>query len=499
MFSPSPYQQAIFDWIKTGTGNACVNSCAGSGKTTTCEHGINLISESLSVRYLVFNKKNALEAETRITRPNTAVSTFHSCCFAAWKSFAGKRVKVDPRKLNNLVRETMSDEDRFLYGFFAQRLVAKAKTVGIPVLVPDEFDSWEELAWRFDITLDNDEADWVIAITHAMRLLEASTKDIKRLDFDDMLYLPLVFNCAFEKPDWLFVDEAQDCTGVQIELLRRMVGPHTRFVAIGDPYQAIYGFRGAESSSMANISKAFDCTDLPLTVSFRCPRAIIEAAREFAPNISAHESAPEGAINSETFRPAEMQISVTSAILCRNTAPLISAAYSLIRNGRGCKVLGRDIGAGLIALIKKMNARNPEDLYSHLSDYMARETAKFRRQDRDDKIEALNDKVGSVFAVMDAESDATTIDEITSSIKELFKEQSENGGLITLSTVHKAKGLEWPHVYILNRFGLMPSKYATQDWQIEQENNLIYVAYTRAKEELTFLEIEKRERKEEDF
>jgi superfamily I DNA/RNA helicase len=59
-------------------------------------------------------------------------------------------------------------------------------------------------------------------------------------------------------------------------------------------------------------------------------------------------------------------------------------------------------------------------------------------------------------------------------------------GCLTLCTVHKAKGLEWNRVYILDEF-LMPSKYARQAWQQQQETNLQYVAVTRAKQELKFI------------
>jgi DNA helicase-2/ATP-dependent DNA helicase PcrA len=58
---------------------------------------------------------------------------------------------------------------------------------------------------------------------------------------------------------------------------------------------------------------------------------------------------------------------------------------------------------------------------------------------------------------------------------------------VTLSTVHKSKGREWPRVFLLGQEKYMPSKYARQAWQLEQEMNLIYVAYTRAMSELIFV------------
>lgn len=508
-FTPSPHQQALLDWTETGNGNARVDACAGSGKTTTCEQMIFRIPTDQSVRYLVFNKKNAVEAEERITRANTEVSTFHSCSFRAWKAFAGRRVKVDSSKLRWIVKDEFSETDRFVYGLFAQRLAAKAKIVGINVILEDTFENWEEIAFRYDIALENVDGDWVTGIGLARELLEASNKDLSRVDFDDMLYLPALYNCQLENPDWLFVDEAQDCSAVQIELLKRMVGPDTRFVAVGDPYQAIYGFRGAESDSMDHIADAFQCQHFPLSVSFRCPREVVALAAEYAV-IEPHENAPAGEIiyanlaedgkyvfdNSDetgTFEPSD-------AILCRNTAPLVSTAYTLIRNGHGCKVLGRDIGAGLVSLIKKMEAATIDGLYKSLGDFLARESAKFRKSEREDKVESLNDKVGSIFAVMDNCPKAETPEDIIAEIESLFKEEKDGSGLITLATVHKAKGLEWDTVFILNRFDLMPSRFASQPWQMEQENNLIYVAYTRAKDTLVFLSsLKQRDRGTDDY
>ena len=59
----------------------------------------------------------------------------------------------------------------------------------------------------------------------------------------------------------------------------------------------------------------------------------------------------------------------------------------------------------------------------------------------------------------------------------------DNEPTLTLSTCHKAKGREWQRVAILEP-ELMPSKWARQDWQYQQEQNLIYVAYTRTQSEL---------------
>jgi superfamily I DNA/RNA helicase len=80
------------------------------------------------------------------------------------------------------------------------------------------------------------------------------------------------------------------------------------------------------------------------------------------------------------------------------------------------------------------------------------------------------------------------VEDVTKFIDELFDDNVT--GILTLSTIHKAKGREWEQVYWLNRATTCPSPWARQDWQKEQEKNLCYVAATRAKHELIELTIE---------
>ena len=77
-----------------------------------------------------------------------------------------------------------------------------------------------------------------------------------------------------------------------------------------------------------------------------------------------------------------------------------------------------------------------------------------------------------------------TVAELRGLVESMFADNVSESGMITLCSVHKAKGLEWNRVYVLGRETLMPSKFARQAWQIEQEINLIYVAVTRAMTEL---------------
>ena len=72
-------------------------------------------------------------------------------------------------------------------------------------------------------------------------------------------------------------------------------------------------------------------------------------------------------------------------------------------------------------------------------------------------------------------------------LHEIFHEDKK---ATRLMTIHRAKGLECERVFFIERYNdtiLCPSKYATKDWEIIQEKNLLFVAYTRAKSEFCFI------------
>lgn len=204
--------------------------------------------------------------------------------------------------------------------------------------------------------------------------------------------------------------------------------------------------------------------------------------------------APEGSVKHlSSYSPSDFPSS--SAILCRNTAPLVSFAFSLIQRQIGCRVLGREIGQGLVSLIKKLNPSSLDELRLKLEMYEKRETEKFTRKGELQSAEAIRDKVACINIFLDHVS---SIDELCNRIGNLFDDSVS--GLLTLSTIHKAKGLEWPTVFILDFSKLQPSRYATLPWQKIQERNLIYVAITRAQVDLRYIESgkwkeEKREEK----
>lgn len=485
-FTPTDNQIAIFNFIENEKENGIINAVAGSGKTTTIIESFNKIPTNKKIIYLVFNKRNQVEAEKKIPS-HVVAKTFHSLGYAAWARHMDGKIKVSQYKCNDIIRHTFSYEDNQTYRYFVLKLVSLAKGNGMGFLINDEEEVWQILIDHFDLDLDTKEGTIERGIEIAREVLNVSNNRLFEIDFDDMLYLPVLHQIEFKKYDFIFVDEAQDTNGVQREILKELFFAKSRFIAVGDPYQAIYGFRGASSDAMSLIKSDFSCKELPLTVSFRCAIDIVREAKEFCPNIEAREKAEKGTIRSEEIgENFPSSVNKDDLIICRNTAPLIDVAYTLINNGVGCDVLGRDIGKGLISLIKKLHGRDIPNFMHNLENYERREVSSFIEKGKENRAFALQDKCECInIMIQNLPGDMYTIDGLIRNIEKMFKEQK--GNLITLCTIHKAKGLEAPRVFILDRFKLMPSRWAKLDWQVEQENNLIYVAITRAKSELVYL------------
>lgn len=499
--TPSPFQERIYEFVRTGTGSAVVVAVAGSGKTTTIINALQYIPPEQTVQLLAFNKSIATELQTRIERlemqrlqaglsfPSVKASTFHSACFAAVRGhLEGLRVEVTPRKLHMICRDWLTRTEMDLYSSYICKLVGLAKGSGVGALIPDETEIWNVLTEHHDLTLDSTDADEEEAIQFARDLLKRSTEQAEEdglIDFDDQLYLVCKWNLILRPYDWVFVDEAQDTNPVRRAIARKALKDEGRLIAVGDPHQAIYGFTGASHDAIDLIQEAFKAERLPLSVCYRCAKVIVTKAKTIVPQIEPAETAEEGKIHYVSAATVGTVLSSSDAILCRNTAPLVSAAYSLIAKGIGCTILGRDIGEGLVGLVEKQRAKGIEALDEKLGIYLKRETEKLERRDQPGKAAAVRDRVECIRTIMDHLDELErTVPGLITKIRSIF---TEGGNVLTLSTIHKAKGREWPKVGIL-RPDLIPSKWATKSWQLTQEQNLQYVAWTRAQQELFLLD-----------
>lgn len=510
MHTPSPQQQAVLDWVKNGKGSLNLVARAGCGKTSTLMMVCEQIPAKQSVQLLAFNRSIAEEIKLKVQKAmlqNVNASTIHSVGLSAWKGVAPK-CKVEGNKVGNIVKGFSTGPDDFYsknVGMIC-RLVSIAKQSAFGFLT----DMNDQLAWATlvdhhgiaeDLPMENGEDQTQTLIDCAIKVFKKSlTQDRDVIDFDDMILAPLVHGAKFWQKDWVLLDEAQDTNASRRAIALKLLKPKTgRLIAVGDNRQAIYGFTGADSIAMDLIKDELQSTELYLTVTYRCPKAVVAEANKLVPDLMAHESAPEGnlhthdlitTIGKETkpwfiFYPP----SNTSVILCRNTKPLIEQAYTFLKHGIGCRVEGREIGEGLIALANRWKSvRTLSQLSDKLYDYQMQEMQKWMEKGREEKAQQVEDKVGALQCCIEklVGDGKNSVSDLVQSIRSLFGDSKpgEVSRVVTLSTIHKSKGREWDTVYLLNRAGTLPSKYAKKDWQKNQEENLEYVAITRSKNEL---------------
>jgi superfamily I DNA/RNA helicase len=475
----SSNQVNVFNFCETGKGNAIVEAVAGSGKTTTIVEALKRCTGS--TLFLAFNKAIATELSTR----GVNARTFHSLCYSPVTRSRGVR-SVEADKLRMICRENIGEKTEKAYGAFARKLVSLAKQVGVGCLVEDSEQVWVDIVATHDLEPESEEASISEGIDFARDLLKWSNADA-RVDFDDLLYFAVKDGVNLSSFSWVFVDEAQDTNAIQRAILRKIMGPFSRMVAVGDPAQAIYGFRGASSDSLKLIADEFDAVTLPLTITYRCASSIVTEARQYVAHIEAADTAPEGEVYRLGSKWDASAFKALDLVVCRTTKPLISLAYKLLKARVPVRIMGREIGEGLKSLVSKMNAKGIDALIEKLNAYAARETEKAKAKHNEAKIEQIQDKVDCVLFLIDSLTETTrTIPALIDVIDSLF---ADKANAVVLATIHKSKGLEADRVFWLNS-SKCPSKWAKQPWQIQQEMNLCYVAITRAKSVLTFIEDE---------
>ncbi len=204
----------------------------------------------------------------------------------------------------------------------------------------------------------------------------------------------------------------------------------------------------------------------------------------FSPVLRAR-GAREGAVIDRGEKWEASDFSAGDFVICLITKPLVSLAYQLMRAHQPAYIMGKEIGEGLVSLIKKLNAKGVDALRERLAVYTAREVEKANAKKQEDKAQLIQDKSECIAFLIDALPETSrTVPELIRVIEGLFSSKAD---AVVLSTIHKAKGLEANRVFWINRgFRCYAPR---QDRQIQQETNLRYVAATRAKQELVLIDL----------
>lgn len=477
----SPQQKSIFDWFANGDGNLVVRARAGTGKTTTILEGVKYANDR-KILLAAFNKRIAQELSERL-QGGAEAKTLHGLGFGFIRRM-WDNVKVDTSKdrAAKLSKQFLDGEapDTIV------RLVSKLHTLGRechPLAQgPHEL---VDLAWRHDCVPDPEweEEGYTLdticeAAYNAMQAAKEYPAD-GMIDFADMLFLPVVNNWIRPRYDLVCIDEAQDMNYCQLLIATRVA--KGRIVVVGDDRQAIYGFRGADSNSVDRLKQELQAQELGLTVTYRCGKKIVEQAKLLVTDYEAHDSSPDGTVQSIGIEKLFETAKIGDAVLSRKNAPLMGLCLAALKQNIPARIEGRDVAAGLRALIKKIATGSAR---SSMPDFLAKlskweldqtERAAASLQRAEEKVEVIRDKVDALRALAE---NAKDLNELYHRLEQVFSGVS-SGRCIVLSSVHKAKGLEWDNVFLLTD--------TFTGWGGKEQDNIRYVAITRAKSTLTWV------------
>lgn len=495
----SKYQKDIFDYIEHGQGHLVVEAAAGSGKTFTLIKCLELIPNDKRILLTAFNKDIVNELKKKAKEfHNVECKTLHGLGMlmvmknvdemspipeifkysSQFYSNPSAYTKINLFRLKKHDRKTYMDNVK-KYVDFARYFLCQT---------PKDLDEIEK-AYEIETVADEKEV--------AMKLLEWGKTNLKTMDYTDMIWLPNVLNL---KPiglqyDYIMVDECQDMNKAERELVLKCFKMGTRMVSVGDENQLIYQFSGSDKDSLNTLKNLPNTKCLPLSISYRCADSIVEYAQRIVPSIEKNDDHRAGNVLEDV--PLE-DVKDGDMVLCRTNAPLVDLYNRYLKLGKKSYIVGKDIGSNMKTIIESMNMTEvnwgnieKDGLFIRLYDDLFETRNKIMAESNVSKEDAINsrqfqDKLDMINAIGAMANGINSVDELLGKIDVVFPKKVQKEG-IKLSTIHKSKGLECENVYIACK-SLMPSKNATTKWEKRQERNLMYVAYTRAKNKLGFLD-----------
>jgi DNA helicase II / ATP-dependent DNA helicase PcrA len=484
-FNPSIYQQAIFDWIKDGSGSCVVNAVPGSGKTTTLVEASKLIKPSKKVKFLAFNKHIVKELKTKL--PSTVkTTTIHSMGFSALKLILGQTFKLHENKYNRLISQYLQDHKIKDADIF-KKLQQLVNFTQLTLTNYSDLNQLKLMTQHYNIPIFKDWQFYQSAVTEILE--QGKDRAWLSISFNDMVWLPNVLNLPIETADFLFVDECQDLNQAQLSLVLNAYKQGTRGLFVGDVNQTIMGFSGSKSDSIPNIIQQTNSIQLPLSICYRCPTSHIELANKVYNVVEPAPNAIKGELEKINQEQVMDYVQAGDLIICRTIQPLVELYFKLIRAGIAVTMKNQDIGQQLIDLLSSIFGQNQNLIlsssrFSQLLNqwFEEKETQLVNNNASSLYISLLEDKIKTLIAIYDG-NNCQDIDQCIHLINQLCQVQKTLA--VNLTTIHGAKGLEANRVFLL-RPDLIPHKSAIQQWEKEQEYNLLFVALTRSKHSLFF-------------
>jgi len=468
------YQEKIFEYGINETGNGVVMARAGTGKSATIRELASRLPANTRNLVCAFNSKIRDEMQQKMQLSNVSVQTMHQMGYAALNRQAGHRLEIDKYKIRDLVQGVMGYDNKALWGD-----TSKLLSLSMAHLL-ETFDDIGNLMYRHNLApaVPNQEELMLNTVQRIMKIVRDG--DQLRVSFDEQIYIPAFLNLRTGSYDNVFIDEAQDLNASQYRIALNAVKPGGRIFAFGDDKQALYGFRGADSDAMGNLIKVLKATVLPLSVTYRCPTNVVDLVKKFVPDFEAAPGAAEGLVQPKSEREFLAGVAAGDAVISRTNAALTKYAFALLAQGKRARIIGRDIGTHLEKLIQRVRHHHDiRDALNALTEYVHNESERLEAAKKEDEIDELHDNLEALRAISEG---CSNLGGLRRRMGDLFSddEVANDPRSIPCMTTHKAKGLEFDRVWMLETTFKVNS--------VEGEN-LYYVAATRAKKELYLVRV----------
>lgn len=506
--APTEEQLAIIERVRNSNDNLLVSALAGSGKSWTLLASLKGIPQK-SILMTAFNKSIAehlaLKVKTLGLPRDVGIhtKTFHAAGLAVLSKHF--RVEVDKGAHEEIINRT-AGAINFKMRRAALRLIRLIKeTYAQPA--PPSADHALALGYEYDIftakmsereiglTVDAVRDAYIISLNMAAR---------KTIDFSDMVWAPVALNLAPPSRYLaVIVDEIQDISQPQFDLIRMLMVPDkSRLIAVGDERQQIYQFRGSMGrAAWAAIATELGAVELPLTMTFRCSKAVVREANRIVPALRAAPDAPEGSVTH--CKLGELHVKLPNSksdgpphtfVLSRNNHDLVDCALFLWQRRVSFQLnAGQELLIPLFDLLKnKLDTRDEAAFRSSLDSWFEAESKRAEKANATAYAEKIEEQRYMLLAALKY----SRPNGIVRLLEEIIL---PNQSGILCSTVHKVKGLEADRVYLLKQTFASHRERLFRDgdnWisvigmADPDEKNLEYVGITRAKEHLIWVDIE---------
>jgi superfamily I DNA/RNA helicase len=508
-------QQAL---IALQTGSVVVLAGPGSGKTHTLVAAVqSLLSEPAAVKVLclTFTTKAAEKLRIQLgSHKKLFVGTFHALAAQILKAANGAELHIaTDQELLPLLTELKS------------RLSPDANVRELSLVISRYKNG----------SLDS---------TTAQKLVKAYDAALAKrglIDYDDLILHCLEKAASSEAYDYIFVDEFQDTSPRQYELLQRLSDSQTKLFVIGDPQQSIYRFRGADGSVFQRIQADIGPRLIHLQDNYRSTDSIVKAANKIFPGQANQQAMRQetGLVRiietlDEYSEPAYVLRVIEHAFggtewhrTHHDQRWLVAESFQdfavLYRTRRQGELLARKLrSAGLpVQCLGEDSpyASTPVQFLKTVIDYTlhpseatwirvenaARLARLSVRQSTFDAIDlsvppyalvrtlAKNLDLQDDDGVLQFENLATQFSDLKTLLSYVDDITSQGffgwrADAVCLSTIHASKGLEFGHVFVAGcNEGVLPNIRATEPDELAEERRLFYVAVTRARDSLILL------------